>query len=100
MARVRLLLKRRVPAYVALPIVVACGATGYLVSTTVLPRTTTSSQTQIHRLAEPGDPAADPQPKEPSGATVGDGSFIALPTSEIDLPVPASTVLERSKAEP
>jgi hypothetical protein len=96
MGRLGLQFRRRVPLYVGLPIVVACGATGYLASMTVLPRATVS-QAQTHRIPKP----VAPQSEEPSNAmdpsTIA--SSIALPTSEVDLPTPVP-ILGRKEAVP
>lgn len=97
MGRLGLLFRRRVPFYVGLPIVVACGATGYVASVTVLPRTGVS-QAQTHRIPKP----VAPLPEEPSNATVPSiiAPSITLPTFEVDLPTPVPMILGRKEAVP
>ena len=79
------LFSRRVPLYVSLPVIVGCGAVGYVASTWQ-PRPTP------HPPARPNDTAvvANTAPNEPQLAPAS-GTFptLALPIEEIDLPTPA-----------
>ena len=107
MSRVTSLLRRRVPIYVWLPIILACAVAGSIASTLRpvppipspphVPRAEKSSQ--IPLVASPVEeaPTAESQlssalapPREPA--------VIALPTEELDLPSPS--VVERQEQVP
>jgi len=89
MGRPGALFRRRVPLYISIPIIVACGVTGYAVGTKAL-LGTAASQAQIHPAPETSDVAAIPPAKEPSNVTVrpGDTSSIAAAVPEMELPPP------------
>jgi hypothetical protein len=90
---------RRVPLYVSLPVIVGCGAAGYVASTWQPGQTP-------HRPARPNHAAvvANTAPNEPQLApTSGTFPTLALPIEEIDLPtpaVPATKVAEHLKTNP
>jgi hypothetical protein len=94
MSRVGLLFERRIPLYIGLPIVIACGAAGYMVSTTTLHRAAIS-QLQIVGLPEASEAGVLSQP--PRGA---DPSSIVVATPDVHLPAPVPLAIERSEAEP
>jgi len=100
MRRVGLQCGRRVPLYVGLPIVIACGATGYMASTTMLPQTATR-QPQILGLPKPSEGVVS-QPTAVAGvsATSVEPSSIALATPEVHLPAPARIAIERNESVP
>jgi hypothetical protein len=97
------LFSRRVPLYVWLPIVLACVAAGVVASTLQpihplpdkpIPRSEVPSQAPVTAspAVEPtrtGGSQVSSAPSPPRGA-----ASIALPTEEIDLPTPASSVTE------
>ena len=96
-----LLFQRRVPLYVGIPIVVACGAMGYVAGMPVLPRTTISKP-QTLRIAEPADASVPAQPEEPSKTTLPstNASASASPTSEVDPPTPVPMILGHKQVVP
>jgi hypothetical protein len=108
MSRVASLLRRRVPIYIWLPIILACAVAGSIASTLRpvppipssphVPRAEKSSQSpliaspaeEVPRTAEsPLSRAFDP-PREPA--------VVALPTEELDLPSPS--LVERQEQVP
>jgi len=101
MGRLGALFRRRVSLYVSIPIVVACGVTGYAVGTKAL-LSTTASQARIHPAPETSDVAAIPPAKEPSNVTVrpGDASSIAAAVPEVELPPPLPPRLEHNEPTP
>jgi len=95
MGRPGALFRRRVPLYISIPIVVACGVTGYTVGTKAL-LSTTASQARIHPAPETSDVAAIPPAKEPSNVTVRPGDAVA----EVELPPPLPPRLEYNEPNP
>ena len=107
------LFSQRVPLYIFLPVIVACGAAGY-VANTIGPLSTIFGQGQIHRPAEPEpshgpvatSPVAEqarPDQKELSGTSAPPRdakSNALLPTDEVDLPTSAPTATERYERVP
>jgi hypothetical protein len=107
------LFSQRVPLYIFLPVIAACGAAGYIANT-IGPLSTIFGQAQIHRPAEPEpshgpvatSPVAEkarPDEKELSGASAPPRdakSNALLPTDEVDLPTPAPTATERYDRAP
>ena len=89
MGRLGALFRRRVPLYVSIPIVVACGVTGYAASTTAL-FSTDATQVRIHPTPETSDAAAIHLAKEPSNVTArpGDAPSIVMAVREVELPPP------------
>src|SRR6516165_5934810 len=89
MGRLGALFRRRVPLYVSIPIVVACGVTGYAASTTAL-FSTDATQVRIHPTPETSDAAAIHLAKEPSNVTArpGDAPSIVMAVPEVELPPP------------
>jgi hypothetical protein len=103
------LFSQRVPLYISLPVIVACGAVGYFANT-IGPLSTIFGEAQIHRPAEP-EPShaavatspATPDQKELSGSSAPprDAQSVALlPADEVDLPTPAPRVIERNERVP
>jgi hypothetical protein len=98
MSRIVLLLGRRVPLYIGLPIIIASAVTGYVASTTTLYHSAVS-ETQIRRFPEPSDVGAVSNPLEPSGESVTPGDrSIALTKPEVQLTAPAPEKVERNEA--
>src|SRR5439155_3348526 len=96
---------QRVPLYVFLPVVTACGAAGYIANTigsggTIIDQ----AQTQHGPVAaSPGAERANPDQKELSVALSPprDASSIPLlPASEVDIPTPVPRVVERYERVP
>src|SRR5262249_51194262 len=82
------LFRRRVSLYVSIPIVVACGVTGYVAGTPAL-HSTAASQAQVHPVPETSDAVAISQPNEPSSVTVPPGdAFIAVSEVALLTPLP------------
>jgi hypothetical protein len=103
------LFSQRVPLYISLPVIVACGAAGYIANT-IGPVSTIFGQAQIHRPAEP-EPShgavatspATPDQKELSGSSARPRdvqSVALLPADEVALPTPAPSVIERNERGP
>jgi hypothetical protein len=99
---------QRVPLYIFLPVIVACGAAGYIANT-IGPLSTNFGQAQIHRPAEPElshaasavAEQARPDQKVLSSAPPRDAQSIALlPADELDLPTPVPRVIERNDRVP
>jgi hypothetical protein len=101
MGRPGALFGRRVPLYLSIPIVVACGVTGYAVGTKAL-LSTAASQAQIHPAPGTSDVAATLPANEPSNVTVrpGDASSIAVAVPEVELPPPLPPRLEHNEPTP
>ena len=101
MGRPGALFRRRVPLYISIPIVVACGVTGYAVGTKAL-LGTVASQAQIHPAPETSDVAAIPPAKGPSNLTIrpADASSIAVAVPEVEHPPPLPPRLEHNEATP
>jgi hypothetical protein len=103
MSRLASLSSQRVPLYISLPIIVACGAAGYIAST-IRPGSTIVSHAPIHRPAEPAlsrgtvavSPVAvhaTPDRKQLSGVSAP----VARPLAgEVDLRPPAPNVVARA----
>ncbi len=91
---------KRVPLYIFLPVVVACGTAGYIANT-IGPLSTILGQAQIHRHVEPepshaavATPPIAPDQKEFSGSSARDAKPVALlPADEVDLPTPVPKVI-------
>jgi hypothetical protein len=105
MSRLALVFSQRVPLYISLPVIVACGAAGYIAST-MRPSTTMIGHAQIHRPAEP-EPSqravATSDQKELTGASAPPrgAPSVALPLAdEVELPRPARRVVERNERAP
>jgi hypothetical protein len=80
------LFSRRVPLYVSLPLVVGCGAAGYLASTwQPVPSLPTAQPTQGSVVANTELPSREPRRAPASSKS----KSIVLPIEEIDLPTPA-----------
>ena len=79
MGRLGALFRRRVPLYISIPIVVACGVTGYAAGTTAL-LSTTASQAQIHPAPETSDTDVTVRP--------GDAPSVVMAVPEMELPPP------------
>lgn len=96
------LISRRVPVYVFFPIVVACGAVGFVAST-MRPGNSVTDASRIHAPADPGQgsvatsavtepPLAVAEKQLPTeAAPPREAPFTALPADEMDLPVPVAT---------
>jgi hypothetical protein len=110
MSRFALLFSQRVPLYISVPVIVACGAAGYIAST-MRPGSMNIGQAQVRRPAElalnhravatsPVAEQATPDQKGLSGTTArpSDAPPIALlPGDEVDLPTPPPRVAERNE---
>src|SRR5262249_23265920 len=93
-----LLLNRRVPLYVSLPVVASCGVGGVGASTG-RPAATPDPPARPDQIAG----ASNTAPSEPRLApAAGTLPIVALPIEEIDLPTPAlpATKLEPLKTDP
>jgi hypothetical protein len=108
MSRVTSLLKRRVPIYVWLPIILACAVAGSIASTLRpvppipspphVPRVEKSSQSPL--MPSPAEEALRTAESQLSSALAAprEPAVIALPTEELDLPSPS--VVEREEQVP
>jgi hypothetical protein len=108
MSRVASLLRRRVPIYIWLPIILACAVAGSVASTRRpvppipspphVPRAEKSSPTPL--IASPAEEATRTAENQLSGALgpPREPAVIALPTEELDLP--SSSVVERQEQVP
>jgi hypothetical protein len=101
------LFTRRVPLYVSLPVIIGCGAAGYVASTWQ-PGLTNNHSVSSHLPAQPSPTSVVastlPEPRErqfsPVSGTAPPG---ALPIEEIDLPmpvVPVAKAAERLETDP
>ena len=97
MSRFAPLFTRRVPLYISLPVIVACGAAGLIASTMRL-GDTIAGQVAAHRSAEPSQAPvmASSALHQPRNAP----SIAVPPTAEMDLPTPAPRVVGRSDQVP
>jgi len=89
MSRVTSLLRRRVPIYVWLPIILACAVAGSIAST-LRPVPPILSPPHVPRVEKSSESPLIASPAEPA--------VIALPTEELDLPSPS--VVERQEQVP
>jgi len=108
MSRVTSLLRRRVPIYVWLPIILACAVAGSIASTLRpvrpipspphVPRAAKSSQSPL--IASPAEEAPRTAESQLSSALgpPREPAVIALPTEELDLPSPS--LVERQEQVP
>ena len=87
MGRLGALFRRRVSLYVSIPIVVACGVTGYVAGTSGL-HSTAASQAQLRPVPETSDAVTISQPSEPSSVTVRPGDASSIAVSEVELLTP------------
>jgi hypothetical protein len=101
MSRFASLSSKRVPVYISLPIIVACGAAGYIANT-IRPGGTIISQAPIHRLAEPEPVAvspvavhATPDQKQLSRVSVPRRDVLLPLAGEVDLPTLNPNVVAR-----
>ena len=112
MSRFAPLLNQRVPLYISLPVIVACGVVGFIASTVQPPGGTITDQVISHRSAELSQaPVAASTTEEP--ARIGEKelaralhqprsapSITVPPTADTDLPAPAPTVVWRRDEAP
>lgn len=105
MSRFAPLFSQRVPLYIFLPVITACGAAGYIANTTgsgspIIDQ----AQTQHGPVAtSPVAEQATPDQKELSDAlspTRDASSISLLPAAEVDIPTPAPRVVERTERVP
>src|SRR2546430_4562142 len=92
MSRLTPLFSRRVPLYLSLPIIVACGAAGYIANT-IQPGRTNTSRPPAHTDQAPAATVQKPPPLGEKPSAVPTPSryvpSIALPPiEELDLPTP------------
>jgi hypothetical protein len=107
MSRLASLSSQRVPLYISLPIILACGATGFVAST-IRPGSMTVSQAPLHRAAEPEPShetvavspiAATPHQKQPSDVSGPPREVLSVArplAGEVDLRTPTPIVVARA----
>jgi len=91
------LISQRVPLYLFLPVIVACGAAGYIAHS-IGPLSAIFGQAHIHR---PAEFATTPKELLGSSTPPRDARFVVpLPADELDLPTPAPRFAERNEQVP
>jgi hypothetical protein len=92
-------LKRQVPIYIWIPIVLASAGLGFVASKW-RPVAPVVSKSQIHRSSEMPAPRTDEQTEHQISRALSPPAYapaISLPADEVDLPTPARTDVQRDE---